>query len=187
MEHLKESPWLDSTGPRNPFGPTGTSSFTDAAVAVNCMRVVEGRGSFPVEMLRYDRAFCMTPIPHPDYPWNHRTYRVVLGFAKRYKPTLGRWKAAGWEILISSLTTEIVANLKDRVVSWRGCCQRCHVNPAAYAMSWFNKALLCPLCAREEREHPDFDLARNTLRYSFIHGDYDYMGIGWPGHHGRHA
>jgi hypothetical protein len=188
MDLLDREPWWkDESGPRNPFGPNGRPTFTKAAVAVKCIRVVEGRGDFPVDMLRYDRAFCMTPIPHPDHPW-FRTYRVVVGFTVLHqpKPTEARWGSFGWSVIPALLTDDQISLLKARVRIWRSTCHRCHVDTAAYAMSWFASDLICSVCEEEERKHPDFNLARNTMRYSFLQGDYDYQGIGWPGPHGRH-
>jgi len=147
------------------------------------VQVVEGRGDFPVDMLRYDHAFCMTPIPHPNHPWYQRTFRVVVAFAPRYSPTTDRWESFGWKVLPYPLSNRTIDLLKQRVRNWRNQCHRCQNNmvAVAYAMSWFNTDLICCDCEKEERGHPDFNLARNTLRYSFSRGDYDYQGIDWQG------
>ncbi len=177
--------WSDESGPRNPFAPGGTTVFTASAVDVNCVRVLEGRGDFPVDMLKYDRAFCMTPIPHPSHPWFAHKYRVVVGFAKRFKPTTARWESFSFKVIPAPFTPQMIATLKGRVRSWQGTCHRCVVEAGGYAVSYFNIDLLCAVCEQEERQHPDFDVARNTLRHAFARHDYGFNGVGWPGHHGH--
>lgn len=182
--------WSDESGLRNPFAPGGKTVFTAFAVDVDCVQVVEGKGDFPVDMLKYDRAFCMTPIPHPHHPWfgHHQPsfrYRVVVGFAKPFKPTTARWESFSFKVISASLNPQMLNLLKARVRSWRGHCHRCEVEAGGYAMSYFNADLLCAVCEQEERQHPDFDVARNTLRHAFTRHDYGFNGVGWPGHHGH--
>ena len=176
---LGKSWWSDENGPRNIFGPAGMTSFTYSAANVETIRVVTGNGCFPTDMLRYDRAFCMTPVPHPDHEWGwKREYQVVVGFAKRYNPTIPRWESFGWRVGMAIPHRQA---LLDRVVSWQGRCHRCGEKCNAYAMSIFNEHLLCSDCEERERRHPDFSLARDTLRYSFKQGDLTFMGIGGAG------
>ena len=170
--------WEAESGPHNPFAPGGKMSFTYASVtSVKTVYIVEGDGNFPVDMLRYDRAFCMTPIPHPNDPWYGRKYRVVVGFEGKYKPTVARWESFGWRVL--SQTGPVPGVLANRVLSWRGHCHRCDKDARAYAFSVFDNRLLCSDCEALERQHPDFELARNTLRYHLKRGDLGFTGIGF--------
>jgi len=166
--------WETEKGHHNPFSPNGGGAFTYSAANV-AQYVVEGSGNFPMDMLRYDRAFCLTPIPHPDHDWP-RKYRVVVGFEGKYRPTIARWESFGWQV---GPAINQVVSLVTRAVSWRGKCHRCNKVCTAYALSIFNKNLLCPHCEAKEREHPDFKLARDTLRYHFKREDYKFMGIGF--------
>jgi hypothetical protein len=179
--------WWDESGLRNPFAPGGGYSFTSAAVRVDRLYVVEGRGDFPVDMLRYDRAFCLTPIPHPHLPWYGRKFRVVLGFAENYAPTVARWESFGWRVGPRLPKSSDVGKLQRRVLSWRNVCHRCERDNRGqgYEMSWFDGAFVCETCAQEERRHPDFDMARNSLRCALAQGNLAFDGVGWPGRHGR--
>ena len=172
--------WRDEQKPRNPFGPNGSGVFTYTAANVKTAYVVEGGMDFPVEMLRYDRAFCMTPIPHPEHGFWNRRYRVVVGFAKGRKPTVARWESFSWQVgpLIKPVPTVLI----DSVVAWSGTCHSCGHDCGGYAMSVFNKQMLCSDCDRAERAHPDFEMAWNTFRFHLKQGDFTFPGVGWPGH-----
>jgi hypothetical protein len=68
--------------------------------------VVEGVGSFPADMLRYDNAFPASEdddkkVKAEDYSgltWSRpRRYRVrIIG---KYPPTVERWKSFGWKVV----------------------------------------------------------------------------------------
>ena len=173
----------DENGFRNPFAPGGGMAFTSAAVDVGRLHVVEGAGDFPVDMLRYDHAYALTPIPHPNHPWYGRRFRVVVGFQKPYAPTPARWESFGWRVLPQlGKSDPALGPLRLRVLSWRGGCHRCGVEGCqGYAMSWFGQELICENCFLSEHRHPDFNLARSTMRYEFKQGHYPFAGIGWPG------
>jgi len=181
------APWFRSeSGPWNPFGPQGKLAFTVAAVKATKVFVVEGSGDFPVDMLRYDRAFCLTPIPHPDHPWFGKRLRVVCAIQKNFKPTEARWNSFGWRVLSGSVDKAAGNNLKANSLLWRGQCSRCRQECQGYARSWFQqRERLCAVCEAAERAHPDFDLARNSLRCAFAQRNYTFEGVGWPGPQGR--
>jgi len=178
-DSAREPWWRDENGPRNPFSPNGKMSFTWSSVSVKTIHIVEGIGNFPVDMLRYDHAFCLTPIPHPEHPWYARPFRVVVGFEDRYKPTIGRWESFGW--IVGPFLAPLPNQLLHRVLSWRGTCHRCGEECRAYAMSIFDFKLICSRCEQIERTHPDFALARDTMRYGFKQGSLEFPGVGWPG------
>jgi len=185
-EPAKEPWWRDESGPRNPFAPGGKVVFTAAATKVKTFAVVQGSMDFPVDMLRYDRAFCLTPIPHPRHPWFGRIYRVVVGFEDKYKPTVARWHSFGWKVTSVQPTAKQVRCLQWRAVRWLDSCHRCACDTSAYAMSWFHPwLLLCPACEEEERGHPDFEVARATLRRAYATGEFNSPGVLWPGLDGR--
>ena len=66
--------------------------------------VVEGRGHFPIDMLRYDACWPRTQedvTALNDY-WSEKPRRVVLSSAhklKGYRPTSTRWSSFGWTVV----------------------------------------------------------------------------------------
>lgn len=175
---METSWWLDETGAsRNPFGPGGELVFTNYKVQQHYLVAVKGKGDFPIDMLRYDHAFCLTPIPHPHHPWWDCTYQVVVGFPRRVTPHEDRWKSFGWESQALITASSTIERLIARVLSWRGVCHGCQAPIAGYSMSLFSEYLLCAHCEKAERNHPDFKVARGTLRYQFSRGNYSFMGI----------
>jgi hypothetical protein len=57
--------------------------------------VVEGRGSFPIDMLRYDQCWPVDShsVPHPTQ--EHRTVEM-----RSYRPpTVDRWNSFGWRVI----------------------------------------------------------------------------------------
>ncbi len=73
--------------------------------------VVEGRGHFPLDMLRYDSCWPSTQsdVAALDYiredfrkPPNEKSRRVALSRChktKGFKPTSDRWESFGWHIV----------------------------------------------------------------------------------------
>jgi len=181
MLNLLNAWWEDEMEPRIPFSPTGGPTYTYDEVNVNRVLVVEGTGDFPVEMLRHDRAFCFTPIPHPSHPWSHK-YRVLVGWENGISVSSRVWKSFGW-------TTGAWAILPSwhvrRLCSWKRLCHRCGTGCEAFALSVFNRDLLCRNCESAERNHHDFRVAVSTLRYYFNQSNYSFDGIGWSGLHNR--
>ena len=64
-------------------------------------------------------------------------------------------------------------------------CDRCGGDLKIRIMSKFNTDCLCPKCAEEERQHPDYQKACDAEINAVRHGDYNFPGIGWPGKNGR--
>jgi len=177
----------DENGPRDPFMPKPGTTAKPIAIAIReaDLYVVIGRGDFPVDMLRYDRGFVCTPIPHPRHPNYRKALSVVIGICKPYEPTAARWNSFGWRV--KPVPLEDSEALKDRAGTWRGVCQRCGCTECgqAYTMSYFNRDLICSRCDEAERQHPDFNLAEASGRFAISQGDYTFPGIGWPGIDGR--
>lgn len=178
-------PWRDESGPRNPFLPKGIDGAVDINVVRKArLRVVEGRGDFPLDMLRYDRAFVLTPIPHPQHPMYPRRgkLRVVVGFAdSAYAPTADRWRSYGWEVLNIRVSPRQEDRLKNRIWPIITHCARCVCKMSSYTMSYFDRDFICDICEGEERTHPDFQLAVASERYALKSGEYHFKGIDWPG------
>lgn len=166
--------WSCEQGPRIPFTPGGGPTFTAEAATSTILYVVEGAGDFPVDMLRYDRAFCLTPIPHPDYPFYGKPWRVVLA-GTNSRSSLVRWDSFGWRILQG---LKVPPNLHQRPLRWRGSCHRCQVPCTAFAMSYFDTAYICSECDHEERNHPEYDLVQTTFRIALRQGHTGFAGHG---------
>ena len=62
--------------------------------------LVEGRGSFPIDMLRYDRAWPSTESDAGtiDRSFHSRLRPQVVILEGLSKPTVGRWASFGWEV-----------------------------------------------------------------------------------------
>jgi len=68
---------------------------------------VEGRGNFPLDMLRYDRCFprtgddVMMMETQPEYLRSPRCVTLLaLSRESRYwQPTVGRWASFGWSVV----------------------------------------------------------------------------------------
>jgi hypothetical protein len=64
--------------------------------------LVTGRGSFPIDMLRYDRCspkseFDSGEIERSFQPRSHRATRLVALIGAT-EPTVGRWESFGWKV-----------------------------------------------------------------------------------------
>lgn len=94
--------WFTEAGRINPYQPIGKDGQrTDKWPDVSKLRyfVVEGDGDFPVDMLRYDVAWAITGIGHPQDCLQPRR-SVVCATITRSKlvPTEGRWSSFGWVV-----------------------------------------------------------------------------------------
>jgi len=59
-------------------------------------------------------------------------------------------------------------------------CQRCRNQLDVLTMSYFNMQLICHTCEAKERNHPDFEKAREAESEACKRGDFDFPGIGLP-------
>lgn len=58
--------------------------------------VVEGQGSFPMDMLRYDRC---TPYQSEDVHWMEgKAHRSAMMVSHVGPPTPERWQSFGWSV-----------------------------------------------------------------------------------------
>ncbi len=74
----------------DPYSSRGTGSRT-------YYFTVKGRGDFPLDMLRYDRAWAVTGIEWFDgNPTKHRL--VVCASHSPYSPTKDRWTSFSWPV-----------------------------------------------------------------------------------------
>ena len=66
-------------------------------------------------------------------------------------------------------------------------CDRCHasLDGKSRQMSRFNTDCLCPECAEEERNHPDYRKAADAELAAVKRGERNFPGVGWPGKNGR--
>jgi hypothetical protein len=65
------------------------------------------------------------------------------------------------------------------------CCDRCPKPLGLHRVSWFNLDTICTRCQAQEETHPDYDYARAVERQRVTGGDFNYVGVGWPGPNGR--
>lgn len=59
-----------------------------------------------------------------------------------------------------------------------GRCDRCFEKTISLTGSYFNTEMICPACAKEEREDPRFEDARRAEHEAVRRGDYNFPGIG---------
>jgi hypothetical protein len=52
-------------------------------------------------------------------------------------------------------------------------------------MSVFNTDALCSKCKDVEKNHPDYNLAKEIERKEVLAGNRNFEGVGWPGVDGR--
>lgn len=179
--------WACEAGPRNPHTPGGKSTFTFSGAVPGTVAVATGSGIFPIDMMRYDHAWCLTAVPHPEHSWiGGHTYKVLVGFSKPYKPSSPRWDSFGWVIKVTEFKAPVIKFLQTRTSSWRGCCHRCYVKAQGFGMSYFDSRFICSICEEQERAHPDFNLALHSQRRAMVTSDWLFKGIGWLGVTGRH-
>lgn len=60
-------------------------------------------------------------------------------------------------------------------------CDRCSKETLSTIMSMFNYDVLCLECKQKEREHPDYEAAREAEADAVRAGNYHFPGIGWKG------
>jgi uncharacterized protein (DUF983 family) len=70
-----------------------------------------------------------------------------------------------------------IKNLADEL---REPCPRCGDAKTYKSCSIFNTQMICLNCIKKEREHPDFERARETEIQAVRRGDYNFPGIGKP-------
>ena len=62
-----------------------------------------------------------------------------------------------------------------------GKCDRCGESEVGYLTgSVFNTEMICMACEDKERDHPKYNLARETERMEVRMGNYNFKGIGKP-------
>lgn len=59
-------------------------------------------------------------------------------------------------------------------------CERCGKDTLAHTMSMFNTQTICLECKEIEKQHPDYERAREAELRAVQSGDYNFRGIGLP-------
>lgn len=59
-------------------------------------------------------------------------------------------------------------------------CQRCGVESRGFGFSMFNTQMICMDCVIEEKEHPDFKMARDEEHRQVVNGNLNFAGVGLP-------
>lgn len=59
-------------------------------------------------------------------------------------------------------------------------CDRCNTPTTSYKMSFFNTDMICKECETKEKNHPDYQKARETEEAEVRKGNYNFPGIGLP-------
>ena len=59
-------------------------------------------------------------------------------------------------------------------------CDRCNKKIHIQNKSMFNVDMICKECQRLEKDHPQFEKARDAVIDSISRGDYEFEGIGLP-------
>lgn len=68
--------------------------------------IVEGRGEFPADMLRYDEC---APLHYADTEaMKKRGLRMVSLTSRKHTPTFARWESFGWSVL--AVDSRAIAN-----------------------------------------------------------------------------
>ena len=73
----------------------------------------------------------------------------------------------------------------NQLREWEGNCQRCYVKTDVYTMSMFDVALVCFECADSEKDHPDYEKARNADEEAIRLGNTNFKGIGYKKNESR--
>ena len=174
MSPLQQSWWSSDQGPHIPYTPGGTSIFNGKDLPNRFRAVVMGSSPFPVDLLRQDRALCLTPI-FPPGQTPSAPYRVVI--ASDYRISVEQWAARGWPVLPQKVDIGSVNALLYYVYRWEGRCQRCGAVCKAFTISYYDRDLLCSDCDAEERARPDFQVAVATLRQAHLVGNFTFDGL----------
>ena len=74
--------------------------------------IVRGSGEFPVDMLRYDKAWALTGVGEPG-AFRHPARDVVCasGDGHILVPSEGRWESFGWQVVERSMSRKDAAEL----------------------------------------------------------------------------
>ncbi len=59
-------------------------------------------------------------------------------------------------------------------------CERCNTKTISYKMSFFNTDMICKECEIKERNHPDYQRAREVEEAEVRKGNNNFPGIGLP-------
>lgn len=59
-------------------------------------------------------------------------------------------------------------------------CERCKNETLSTTMSMFNTQMCCNTCIQKERNHPDYNKARQAEHEAISRGEYNFPGIGLP-------
>ena len=59
-------------------------------------------------------------------------------------------------------------------------CERCGKKTTAFTMSMFNEEHICMECKEKERQHPDYQRARDAEHEAVKNGNMNFSGIGKP-------
>lgn len=178
---LAEPPvWTDEQG--REFDPYLPVTPRDAKRAKTRYYMVEGRGAFPADMLRYDRSWAITGLGDPDdhlLPMRTVVLATRQPAGKLQAPTVGRWESFGWKVLHKRLPFDDVQMILGGSPQWTGHCQRCGKRAPASTPSHFSSQIICLECMGRERQHPDFHRAEAAIREALMLKDNSFLGIGW--------
>lgn len=61
-----------------------------------------------------------------------------------------------------------------------GRCDRCDKPVRALRMSMFNTEMCCEGCLFKEKQHPDYQKAKEAEREAVLSGNHNFEGIGKP-------
>lgn len=59
-------------------------------------------------------------------------------------------------------------------------CERCGKETKSFTMSMFNEEYICMECKEKERQHPDYQRARDAEHEAVKNGNMNFSGIGKP-------
>ena len=62
----------------------------------------------------------------------------------------------------------------------RGNCERCFKETNVTTMSFFNTQIICIDCSKKEKQHKDFEKAREIEFNEIKKGNLNFEGIGLP-------
>jgi hypothetical protein len=61
-----------------------------------------------------------------------------------------------------------------------GNCHRCGIESRGFGFSMFNTQMICMDCVIEEKDHPDFKMARDEEYRQVASGNLNFIGVGLP-------
>lgn len=61
-----------------------------------------------------------------------------------------------------------------------GKCDRCLTSTNITTGSYFNTEMVCNQCSKSEKNHPDFEKARQIEMAEVLKGNMNFEGIGLP-------